>query len=417
MSAACVAAAPGYAQEQAVVVAAGVPLHVHITKSADMRVGAPVEGVLTQQVWVYDRLALPLGARVRGRVAALEPVPHDEHVKALLNGDVTPLRQAVVDFDRVRVGETDVPLESEGRMRPVTKVRFAPGEKKPSLFETLKGSARDKVDSTKAELFGPGKKDRALHLLYNQLPYHPQRIWRDEDYVADLTEPARVEVPARRAHIEQVVEVRDSSIAGSLPPDAEVRGRLVTPIDSDTAKRGDPVTAIVTRPVYDADQKLVLPEGTELDGLVEKVKRSRSFGRNGTLNFRFRTVRRPGQEAQTMRGTLTGAEGNKDQNVAVDAEGNVKAQPAKNRFAAPLLLAVTAAIGHDDDGGAGQQVVGANGLGLVARVVTAASGSANVAGAFGAYGLAKSVYFRSLTRGHPVTFLKDTPVEVQLSKR
>jgi len=89
-----------------------------------------------------------------------------------------------------------------------------------------------------------------------------------------------------------------------------------------------------------------------------------------------------------------------------------------------LLLAVTAVAArgdhdhhHDDDGNTGGATVGSNGFGLVARVIALTASNANVATGFGAYAFAKSIYFRFLTRGHEVTFPKDTQVEVQLSAR
>ena len=408
------AAQAGNAQ-QVVSVAAGVPLHVTVTRTAPMRVGAPVQGVLTAPVWVEDRLVFPEGALVSGTVTALEPAPRGEHIKALLDGDLTPEREAVVNFNTVRLGNADVALDSEARMRQTQTVRFV-AQPAPSIRGRLVGMAKDRIASTRTELFAPGKKDRVLRMLYNQLPYHPQRIWRDEDFVADLMRPAKVELPDEtKADV-----VENAELAGSLPPKASVNARLVTGLDSNSAKKGEVVKALVTQPVYtgeDAGRRLVLPEGTELEGIVTGAKPSRSFGRNGQMRFAFRTVQRPDEEAQTVHGTLTGAEGSEQGNLAVDAEGNVKAQPAKNRFAAPLLLAALAAGGHDDDGGVGRQVVAANGLGLIARVVALAANNRNVSMGFGAYGFAKSVYFRFVARGHAVTFPKDTLIEVQLSGR
>jgi hypothetical protein len=53
----------------------------------------------------------------------------------------------------------------------------------------------------------------------------------------------------------------------------------------------------------------------------------------------------------------------------------------------------------------------------VARVVTLIIADRNVATGFGAYALAKSIYFRFLIRGHEVNFPTDTQVEVTLSSR
>lgn len=68
-----------------------------------------------------------------------------------------------------------------------------------------------------------------------------------------------------------------------------------------------------------------------------------------------------------------------------------------------------------DDGGAVQQGVASNGFGIIMRIVGFTAGSHNLATAFGAYGLAKSVIRRFLLRGHEVEFSRDTAVEAQLS--
>jgi hypothetical protein len=131
-----------------------------------------------------------------------------------------------------------------------------------------------------------------------------------------------------------------------------------------------------------------------------------------------------GARKETVYGTLTGAEGNAGQNLSVDSEGNVQANPDKNRFVAPLLLAVTAMAGqhhdHDDGdggGGVGGRTVASNGFGLVARVIALTANNHDVATGFGAYAFAKSIYFRFLIRGQEVTFPKDTQLEVTLSTR
>ncbi len=405
------AAQTGYA-EQSVTVSRSVPLHVTATRTAAMRVGAPVDGVLTAPVWVYDRLVFPKDAVVHGTVTALEPVEHGERVKALLNGDLTPLHTPVVTFNTIQLGDSSFPIDAEARVRQTQTVRFT-GATKSSMRAKVSKLVSEKYDSVRDEVFAPGKKDRALRLVYNQLPYHPQRVWKGTEFIADMADPAKVQVSDEPEH----ARVEDAALVHSLPPNAEVKARLVTSLDSDTAKQGEVVTAVVTQPVFDGQQRLVLPEGTELEGTVLRAKAARSFGRNGTLRFTFRNVQRRNEAAQHLRGTVTGAEGGDAQNLAVDAEGNVKAQPAKNRFAAPLLLAALAAIGHDDDGGAGQQVVGANGFGFIARFVTLGVSSPNVSAGFGMYGLAKSVYYRFVAKGQAVTFPKDTLVEVELSDR
>lgn len=413
--------------QQATLVA-GVPLHVTVTHTVSMKVGAPVEGILTEPVYVHDRLVVPVGTVVAGSVSGLEAVRGEERTKALLNGDLTPLRQPVVSFTSMRLDGVVVSLDSEARVRQTETVRFA-AQTHTSLRSQGETLVRDRVQSTREMLFAPGKMDRAKHLLYSQLPYHPQRLWQGEKMIADLRQPvdvevARLEAPVahlENAHFEnahlETAHLESAALTTSLPANVLVHARLVSTLDSDTAKRGDKAIAILTQPVFDDNQHLLLPEGAELEGEVLHAKRSRSFGRNGSLRFTFQGVTRPGEVEQKVHGIVTGAEGSQNQNLAVDAEGDVKAQPDKGRFLAPFLLLATAAGGHDEDGGLGQQTVASNGFGLVARGITLGVGSANVATGFGAYAFAKSVYFRFITRGHAVTFPKDTQVEVQLAQR
>jgi hypothetical protein len=407
---------------EGVVVPEGVPLHIRVTRTAHLHLGAAVIGVLAEPIYVRDRLVLPTGSAVRGTVTEYVPVERLVREQALLNGDVTPLRNPVVDFATVHLAaeDVDVPLDTRALIRTTQLVRFT-STRKQSLIHQGITAAKARVHDAYESLFGPDKKDRALQLLYGQLPYHPQRIWAGTQFVANLNAPVTVELPPEPP----VADSDSGSLSGKV-----VDARLAESLDSKTTKKGEAVTALVTVPVFDNDHKLILPEGAELDGLVSSSKPARSFGRNGQLRFAIRGVKNPiqpaGQHKETVYGTLSGAEGSAGQNLSVDAEGNVKANPDKNRFVAPLLLAVTAMAGADQDsgqaGGGGNpavrnMAVASNGFGLVARVVAIVATSRNVALSFGAYAFAKSVYFRFLTRGHEVTFPKDTELEITFSTR
>lgn len=405
--------------QQAVTVVAGVPLHIVVTRTTGLRVGAPVEGVLTEPVWAYDRLVLPQDAVAHGAIVSLEAPERETRLKARLNGDLTPLHQPLVRFTSIETAAGTVPIEADGSERQTATVRFA-ARGHQSIRQKVSGAVRGRWSEAHEAIFGketgPGFRDRAVRLFYSQLPYHPQRVWQGTELVADLRQPARLEMPEARKSL----LVDSADLTGSLPPETTVHARLTAAVSSDAAKTGEPVTAVVTVPVFDGKEDLILPEGARLEGAVLRAKPSRSFGRNGALRFTFRNVERADEAPQKLRGTVTGAQGMAAENLSVDDEGNVKAQPDKNRFVAPLLLFALAAGGHHhdrDDNGVGGQVVASNGLGLVARVVAWTVASPGVATGFGMYGFAKSVYFRFLTRGHPVEFAKDTVVEVQFSGR
>jgi hypothetical protein len=387
---------------------AGVPLRIRVTRTVALRKGAKVMGILTEPVYLRDRVALPQDTVVRGVVTGYAPVAHKLRAQALLNGDVTPLHQPVVSFDHLRMAgsATEISFSSRGTARETQLVRFLAVRQRPSVFRQARDAVRSYARAARDAFFASGRKDRALRLLYSQLPYHPQRIWAGTSFIADLSSPLAVPMADSTP-----VPLASSPSLNALT----VSARLVTPLGSDTSKPGDLVRATVTRPVLDADHKLLVPEGATLQGTVTRARGARSLGRNGELRFGFRGLT---DEEGTARvyGNVTGAAGAQSQNITVDEEGNVKANPDKGRLIAPLLLAYTAALGHDDDGGVGQSVVGSNGFGLIARFVALANNK-NVVAGFGAYALAKSVYFRYLDRGKEVTFPRDTEVEVQLVSR
>ena len=407
------------ATTEQVVVPSGVPLHVKVVRTAHLHVGTTVVGTLTDPIYVKDRLVFPVGSIVRGTVSAYAPIAHIEHEQALLNGDVTPLHAPVVVFSSVHLEDSndDVPIDTIALVRTTQLVRFVKTKKKSRIRKLIDG-AKTRVHDGYEAIVGPGKKDRAIRFMYAQLPYHPQRIWAGTQFIADLSAPVTVVLPKGTA----VAESDVASLNGIT-----VEARLMNAIDSKSARKGDVVTALITEPVFDKEHKLILPEGTEMDGLVSASRPARKFGRNGQLRFAIRGVkeekRRSGRPAEKVYGTLTGAEGSASQNLSVDAEGNVKANPDGNRFVAPLLLAMTAMAGEhqDTDGGGGAGVgsttVASNGFGIVARVIALTVTSANIATGFGAYAFAQSIYFRFLTRGHEVTFAKDTQLEVALSTR
>jgi hypothetical protein len=71
------------------------------------------------------------------------------------------------------------------------------------------------------------------------------------------------------------VKVGDLAKMGLHPSaDTVVRVRLLTALDSASAKQGQVVEAAVGTPLFSTDHKLVLPEGTRLFGAVTAAKKA-----------------------------------------------------------------------------------------------------------------------------------------------
>src|ERR1017187_6777608 len=76
----------------------GAPLRVYLTRRLPKRLGAPVEAKVMESVFAFDREVVPVGTVALGAVSRLRPVSRWRRVRAILNGDFTPLRSAEVEF-------------------------------------------------------------------------------------------------------------------------------------------------------------------------------------------------------------------------------------------------------------------------------------------------------------------------------
>ena len=96
-------------------VASEVPLRLYLTKRIPKRLGAPVEGKIMESVFAFDREVLPAGSAVTGRVTAVHSVNKWQRFRAMVGGDFTPLRNALVEFDGVTLSDgKELPLHTAG---------------------------------------------------------------------------------------------------------------------------------------------------------------------------------------------------------------------------------------------------------------------------------------------------------------
>jgi hypothetical protein len=286
----------------------------------------------------------------------------------------------------------------------------APGvSSKRSFIRSQWTQAKQRLHEQVAYFTAPGKGDRALQVLYHQLPYHPQRIDAHTAWSFELTAP--VELPAM-----PIVRSEPPARAASTPSKLEmwsVNAVLTRGLTSATARAGDLVEAQVVEPVYDRDQQLVVPQGSTLVGKVAKAAAAKSFGRNGKLRFTFQQVRFPEGYNRPVEGALAEAATEQTQDLSLDAEGTITPRN-KSSVIAPLLLTMLAGRALDEDGNLALQTgVSSNGFGLVGRIVGVAAGNRNLAAGIGYYAAALSVYENFIRAGRDVIFPKDTRIEIE----
>jgi len=264
----------------------------------------------------------------------------------------------------------------------------------------------------------PGKMARLRDSAINRLPYHPQFLAQGTVYTAVLVEPVRFP-PA--------IQIEHASPGAMPAPSSILTARLLTSVDSEKTPRGTRITAVLSEPVFSTDRKLILPEGTHLEGSVTFVRAASHFRRNGKLRFLIDKVVVPGQDATTMLASLYSVQSSASDRLAIDDEGGAMATNSKARFVVPALAVAsltTLADPHEgvevDEGiGSGLNQAGGQGfggyLGLGAVGVALSFASRSVGLGLGLLGASRAVYGAVFGKGQEVSFPQDTVLQLQLS--
>jgi hypothetical protein len=191
------AAAPGDGlnQQQTIplLVKAGEPLRLYLTKRVPKRAGAEVQAKVMEPVWAFDREVIPAGAVVIGRVSRVQPVSKMQRASAMMSGDFTPLRKAYIEFTTVVMPDGHkMALHTEETLglntimsRRAAKQPTPQGQPNTGVLAAGKQQARDmiqsqieRVKSVPDMVRAPDKKERVEDYLISRLPYHPHRPGR-----------------------------------------------------------------------------------------------------------------------------------------------------------------------------------------------------------------------------------------------
>jgi hypothetical protein len=391
------------------------------------KVGQSVHGRVAEPVYAFDKLVVPVGTEVAGRITQLEGVSGGRRTLDALNADFSPPRKVQIEFDDLELGDgRHIPIHTTvapGSGQVIQFVTSADDEKKKGV----KDAASEKADQAKEEakrqwdeamkqVHEPGKMHKITRYAVAQLPVHPQYIDAGTVYFAELEEP-----------LDFGTEPLTPEIAASIqtPPPAgsSVHVRLMTELSSATAQKGDKVEAVLSQPLFDGT-RLVLPQGSRLKGTVVQVRPARRLSRNGQLRMVFHELVLPDGIEQKVEASLAGIQAGKGQDVKLDSEGGAEANSPKTRYLTTgiaVALAFASAHGDSDarDGGAGgntngRLAGGAGGFKLVGIVMGALIHSQPFGMAMGAYGAGTSVYSHFIARGRELVFPKNTAMEIAI---
>lgn len=385
----------------------GDALEVQIERDTHMKVGSRVTARTVYPLYVDDRLVVPTGSELTGTIESLEPADKKTRLDAKLGGDFTPLHQPRIKFHHLMLpGGTDVPIDAALTTGGLDVVRFqalSPGHH-PSMIKQFWADAIGRGKDEVRTFTAPGKVDRALRLLYSELPYHPELLTEGKQFSVEIAGPT--DIPPVAAPPEK--SSGEKAVASTVTLEAE----LANEITSKNAVPGTKVRAVVTQPLMNAQQQVQVPEGTILLGKITQARAAGKWGKGGILRFSFRELQFPEGFTQKVHGAPVAIDAKND-NIQLDAEGGVK--PGPKGIAAPLIMGLLAASAvHEDEASVLHTGGASNGFALIGRVAALASRSTYVGAAFGFYGTGRAVYSRWIAHGQDVDFPKHTRIEVQL---
>ncbi len=417
-------AAPSPAPTIQLNVAKDTPLQIALDEEVRLKtIGQALHGRIVEPVYAFDKLVIPVGTEVNGKVTAIDPVSAGKRTAAALDANFSPSRQFQVSFDELILPDgKHIPFEAgitPGSGQVLDFVSSADERAKNSngakdvaaeKAKQAKQAAKQEWQAAMQQVKQPGKFHRFERYAVAQLPVHPQYIDAGTVYFAELQQPLNF-------GNEPLTPELAASIGAAPPPGSFVHARLLTPLSSATSHNGDDVEAIVTQPLF-AGAHLIYPQGTRLKGTVLQVRPASHLARSGQLRIAFHDMVLQDGVQEKIEASLESVQAGRSQNVTLDAEGGAQAAPPKTRF-----LTTTVAVGlgaasflGDTFGDTGPRAAGgAGGYKLIGIALGLAVHSQPLGMAMGSFGAVRSIYTNFVARGPELTFPKNTAMQIGIA--
>jgi hypothetical protein len=397
----------------------GFPLQVRLTEKLQFKQNGSVHGTITEPVYAFDRVVIPSGTEIEGKITGFQKAGKWKRISAMLGGDFTPQRSPQITFDTLV-------LPSGEQITIDTSV--SPGPEK--IVQSADGNeAENHVKKSLVSTINKPGKEQLKTMLWGLAPYHPQYLPANTPLTAVLQSPLDFgeAVFPKGALDEMGVEPAADSI---------VSVRLLTPLDSRTTKPGASVEALLTRPLFSSEHRLIFPVGTILRGTVTEVNPARGLHRNGQLAVKLTTIAPPDllsststPQQQDLEAKIVDLQvGHDMKDLHIDKDGGARLVESKKRLIGPAWAFIKAerSLNHSADsfetallgayrGKFIKQFTGADaGFGLPASISGAMIPPVGIG--LGFFGAARSLYSNFLGRGREIQLPANTMMEIRLEK-
>lgn len=395
----------------------GTPIQVVLDKEIRVRkVGQPIQGRVAQAIYSFDKLVIPANSTVIGKITRIRGVSTGRRAEAALNADFTPAPNVDMEFSELLLPDgKQIPIRTKVTPGSGQVIQFvsAAGDQKKGLSGEIskkkkeaESQAHSEWNAAIAQVKAPGKLHRIGRYLLAEMPFHPHYISAGTVYFAELESALNFgSEPLTTALAESIAHPK-------LPDGSVVQARLLTPLNSATTHRSDPVVAMVSKPLFDG-KRLVIPEGSLLKGTVLQVSPARRMAHNGQLRPVFHQLTLPDGIEQQVEASLAAVQAGKAQNLKLDAEGGARATSPKSRYLDTAIAVGLAAVSQGDDV-INQGEGGAGGFRLLGFALGLAVRSQPLGMAMGAFGGGKSIYTHFFATGSNVVLPKYTAMDITI---
>jgi hypothetical protein len=346
--------------ERGMVGVSSLYIKVELNKSvkiSSLKTGDVVEGTLVQPVYSGDRELFPLGSRVSLVVARVERrrKPANDHWPWVVRM-FTPRHENYPLFDSATV--------------------LLPTGKEVSLNASLLS---------------------IVHAKEIHADAHASPAPKTTDLIATLEATETISAP----------EANSASWKNSMTLSAGTRAKVVLlgNLSASKSRTGDMFQARLVEPVY-VGESVALPEGTLLEGKVERNQPPRWLSRAGSLLVTFTGLKLPdGTHPRPIMASISGAEIDQRSHTKIDPEGQFRGErPGKLWMV--VNAGVTAGIAKEVD----------DGTQLAIEAIISTATDVSTAGTARIVGLCASSVFMLARHGRDVVLPKFSELEVTFDR-
>ena len=235
----------------------GTPLKVALDAEVRVRqAGQSVHGKITEPVYAFDKLVIPAGSEVTGKISEIGDVSKKLRTLAAANGSFSPPRRVHIEFDELRLADGRlIPLHTVVTPAFARRAAIRGGERKEQRQDghrhergtppVRSGATADPARMGDGQ--GPSaraRQDAPVGALRGGAASGPSAVPGFGNQF-QFRAAAVAEFRRRNRYASEAL-----AQVGMPPPsgDSAVHAQLATPLSSATAKKGDPVEAVITQP-------------------------------------------------------------------------------------------------------------------------------------------------------------------------